>query len=86
MPSGSPPRAAVVQLHNNKAADDVTLARRTYGKHVPLEQGRKPVLEVRVKREMDGGWTGTNYTWRTPRPLILWKREHLEPTPLKTLG
>lgn len=60
MPSGSPPRAAVVQLHNNKAADDVTLARRTYGKHVLLEQGRKLVLEVRVKgRWMEAGWEQT---------------------------
>lgn len=58
-----------------KQADDVTLARRTHGKHVLLEQGRKPALEVRVKRG-DG--------WRLDgnKPHV----EHLEPTTLKTLG
>lgn len=57
---GSTQRAAVFQLHNNKATGDVTLARRTYGKRVVLErwQTSKCDLEMSVKGRIDG-----NDTW-----------------------
>lgn len=58
---GSTLRAAVFQLHNNKTTGDVTLARRTYGKHVLLERWQEPIWK------WGDGWRfdGNKDKWRT---------------------